>query len=366
MLHWKKYFLVLDLANIANLFSSHDYHQIIKLAVDSEFRSQTNPLVAQIVAASYFRVGDFQSSLNLLEEIESSFDGDPSFWSLYGITCRRLGDLDRAAIFLKKSIDLDPNSLAHKNNYSNLLIDLGKLDEALDLLQQIIAVDPNYVDAVDNLNRAKFLLSNNIPTDNSDFSSQDLSRKPNDQTTCITLASSEAFPDPLMAAFSDNEVEIYGRIKKHISNDSSTALLSKLPTSKDQELGLEALKMARKAFQEEQFQLSLKMCSKALMHLGPNPSIYDVSSDCLISLKKFASAELCLLHAVALSTPTSKQYINLVTLAMIRGDLSLSRHYLNLAAGVDPHNPNLPRLNKQISDNASKQKYQAYHFSSFL
>ena len=70
MLHWKKYFLVLDLANIANLFSSQDYHQIIKLAVDSEFRSQTNPLVAQIVAASYFRVGDFQSSLNLLEEID--------------------------------------------------------------------------------------------------------------------------------------------------------------------------------------------------------------------------------------------------------------------------------------------------------
>ena len=356
----------MDLANIANLFSSQDYHQIIELAVASEFRSQTNPLVAQIVAASYFRVGDFQSSLNLLEEIESSFDADPSFWSLYGITCRRLGDLDRAAIFLKKSIDLDPNSLAHKNNYSNLLIDLGKLDDAVDLLQQIIAVDPNYGDAVDNLNRAKFLLSNDNPTDNSDYSSQVLSHNPNDQSTCITLEASEAFPDPLMAAFSDNEVEVYGRIKKHITKDPSTALLSKLPTSKDQEMGLDALKMARKAFQEGQFQLSLKMCSKALMHLGANPSIYDVSADCLISLKKFASAELCLLQAVALSTPTSKQYINLVTLAMIRGDLSLSRHYLNLAAGVDPHNPNLSRLTKQISDIGSKEKYQPFQFSSFL
>ena len=81
-------------------------------------------------------------------------------------------------------------------------------------------------------------------------------------------------------------------------------------------MGLEALKMARKAFQEKQYQISLKMCGKALV-LDPNPSIYDVSADCLIC-SKFVSAELCLLQAVALSTPTSKQYINLVTLAMIR------------------------------------------------
>ena len=108
------------------------------------------------------------------------------------------------------------------------------------------------------------------------------------------------------------------------------------------------------------------MCSKALVHLGPNPSIYDVSADCLISLKKFASAELCLLQAVALSTPTSKQYINLVTLAMIRGDLSLSSHYLNLAAGVDPHNPNLQRLKQQILDFGAKHKSNPFQFSSFL
>ena len=356
----------MDLASVASFFSSQQYHQIIKLSVESEFRSQTNPLVAQIIAASYFRVGDFQSALNLLEEIESSFDADPSFWSLYGITCRRLGDLDRAAVFLKKSIDLDPNSLAHKNNYSNLLIDLGRLDDAVNLLRQIIAVDPNYGDAVDNLNRAKFLLSSDNSTVNSDHSTQNLSNNSDDDSTCNFIEVSEAFPDPLMAAFSDEEVEIHGRIKKHTSKVASSALLSKLPTSSDQQMGLEALKMARKAFQEEQFQVSLKMCSKALFHLGPNPSIYDVSADCLISLKKFASAELCLLQAVALSTPTSKQFINLVTLAMIRGDLSLSAHYLNLAAGVDPHNPNLSRLKQQISDLSSKNENRPFQFSSFL
>ena len=69
MLYCTKYYSLLDLASVANFFSSQQYHQIIKLAVDSEFRSQTNPLLAQIIAASYFRVGDFQSALNLLEEI---------------------------------------------------------------------------------------------------------------------------------------------------------------------------------------------------------------------------------------------------------------------------------------------------------
>ena len=357
----------MDLENVANLFSTQHYHEIIQLAVTSEFRSQTHPLIAQIVAASYFRIGDFQTSLTILEEIESSFESDASFWSLYGVTCRRIGDLDRAAYFLKKSIDLDPESLAYKNNYSNLLIDLGKLDEAIELLQQTLSIDPSYSDAVNNLNRAKFLLETSNSTIQSNTTSKDLSFSSNDvQTTCISLEKSETFPDPLMAAFSDDEVEIHGRIKKHISQANSSSLLSKLPTSKDQEIGLDALKLARKAFQEKQYQISLKMCSKALMHLGPNPSIYDVSADCLISLKKFESAELCLLQAVALSTPTSKQYINLVSLVMMRGDLSLSRHYLNLTAGIDPHNPNLPRLKKQILDLDAKQKSKPFQFSSFL
>lgn len=355
----------MDLSDISHLFSSQDYHKVIKIVDESEFRAQSNPLIAQIVAACYFKIGDFASCLSILEEIESSFANESSFWSLYGITCRRLGDLERAAVFLSKAIELDPDSIAYKNNYSNLLIDLGKLQEAIDVLEKIIAIEPDYKDALDNLNRAKFLYANSDASVNSPLES-DHSNPSSLEATCATLNVTSAFPDPLMAAFSDNEVEIYGRIKKHMSQASSSSLLSKLPTSNDQETGLESLKLARKAFQEKQYQLSLKLCSKALLHLGPNPSIYDISADCFISLKQFLYAELCLLQAVVLSTPTSKQYINLVTLTMIRGDLSLSSHYLNLAAGVDPHNPNLPHLTKQISDLVDKKSGSTYSFLSFL
>ena len=106
------------------------------------------------------------------------------------------------------------------------------------------------------------------------------------------------------------------------------------------------------------------MCSKPF-HLGPNPSIYDVSADCLISLKKFASAELYLLRPLLFVDSHKQAIYQFSYLNDDRGDLSLSGHYLNLAAGVDPHNPNLSRLKQQISDLSSKNENRL-QFSSFL
>ena len=77
----------------------------------------------------------FSKAAQLLEQHVAALDSDASFLSLYGATCRRLGQLTNAKDLFSRALSLDPKSPQIRNNYANLLIDLNEIDDARKILE---------------------------------------------------------------------------------------------------------------------------------------------------------------------------------------------------------------------------------------
>ena len=100
-------------ASIQDLISSFadNRHQDVVNSVDlKSFNSSDNPFEAKIVAASFFKLGDYKRSLSILSQIESCFCDDIEFLSLYGACLRRNGDLDKARVQLESALKLNPEA----------------------------------------------------------------------------------------------------------------------------------------------------------------------------------------------------------------------------------------------------------------
>ena len=141
---------------LLGLYERGQFRDVLKQVKALNLRLSREPVAAQIVAGALFQLGEFAKAAELLEQHESVLDGDGSFLSLYGATCRRLGQLTQAKDLFSRALTLDPKSPQIRNNYANLLIDLDELDEARKMLLDLLAENPGYSDARANLNRLQF------------------------------------------------------------------------------------------------------------------------------------------------------------------------------------------------------------------
>jgi uncharacterized protein HemY len=250
-----------------------------------------------------------------------------------------------------------------RNNYANLLIDLGESDEARGILEQLLKENPDYEDARMNLNRLRFR------------------QKPEQRLTAAPGASrlEEAGEgghagapapwqpaDPLMLAFAEEEVRHAKpknpRPKAKVEADAATRSLEEsLPTPDAGAMAAEQLRLAARAIAEGDPAFALQLCGQALASLGANAGVYVNAADAYIRLQRFREAEVCLLHALALGGPTIATYINLISLASLRGDLALARHYLDAAAGLDPSHKHLQQVRAQI-EQQQQEASEPYRF----
>ena len=80
--------------------------------------------------------------------------------------------------------------------------------------------------------------------------------------------------------------------------------------------------MAAAAIQENNLPFALQLVSQAGSVLIAQAAVYVNTADAYIRLQRFHEAEICLLHALQLGGPALPHYINLITLASIRGVLT--------------------------------------------
>ena len=270
-----------------------------------------------------------------MAELETIYDSEPDYLSLYAASSRRLGDLIITTAF-QTCFVYRTDSIPIKNNYANLLIDLGKLDEAQKLLDEILSVVPTYDDALTNKNRLQFLRSNKP-------SSADLS-KAEDSSKFVDLG------DPLLLAFADDEIERSAQRYKFKRKPTNNIIL---PSPDKAQTVQDFIKMAYQSCSSGNYEFAFKLCSESLHQIGPQALIYDCASDLYLSLKRFAEAELYLLHSVSLDGPSPKRMLNLSNLASMRGDIKLATKYLESAASLDPSHPHLARISEILSKKVS-------------
>ena len=158
--------------------------------------------------------------------------------------------------------------------------------------------------------------------------------------------------DPLLMAFSDEEVSQSELLQHSKPDEAAASLLKSIPDADTREMALEQLEQANNAVSEKQFAFALQLCSQVLRVLGSHAPVYDCASDAYLNLRRFHEAELCLLQAMALDSPTPKRCLNLVSFASMRGDIALARHHLRQAAALDPSHPQ----RQQIRTNLDKRE----------
>ena len=319
------------------MFNDGQYRAILRFATENDSVIREDPLSAQVIAAAHFQLGNYSDANEILCLHEASLGSDTSYLSLFGATCRRLGNLSKARDLLKAALTLQPESLTVRNNYANLLIDLKEFSEAKLILENILMEDSNYADAKANLNRLKFCLE--------------------DLNSDSEVSASWKPLDPLMLAFAEDEVaKSRSKLFAKPASVSSQQLAAKLPDPDEASLASEKLTLAAHAIQEGNPSFALQLVSQAYSALGAQSNVYLNVADAYIRLRQFPEAEICFLHSLQMSGPSLPIFINLSTLSSMRGDLALSRHYLDAAAAIDPEHPQLSQLRQQINSQENNKQ----------
>lgn len=339
-------------AKLTQLFNEKKFREGISLALNNDVSPQVDPRSSYILAACHFSIGNYQSSLTILDDLESAMSNDASYLSFYGAVCRRNGNLSKSKHLLLEALKLEPNSVLVRNNYANLLIDLHEFDEARKILNIIIELSPDYVEAHTNLSRLEVLAN---------LSSL------NPVSPTSNISSSVDF-DPLLLAFSEQEVSEYGRIHANPPNSQQKEIIDSvshklLLTDQKTNLMLDQVRLAEKANTEKNPSFSLELCDQISKKFGVNAGIYDCVAESLILSKAYLYAEIYSLHVCLLDSPGPKQLINIFSLALQRNDVLLAQLYLDKIILVDPSNPHISKLTSQLDSLRSKNLTNSETFS---
>lgn len=333
------------------LFQAGRHREVVQQAQALSIQPSSQPLLACVLAGSLFRLGQFSEALPLLEQLDAALGLDVDYLSLYGATCRRLGQVARAEALFARAIALRPDDAKVRNNYANLLIDVGRVSEAEAILRSLLESDPDYQDARANLNRIQFRQQPAPPASSAPAAGQPSS-------------GSWTPLDPLLLAFADEEVAQAGAVNlKPAVARSADALIGRLPEPQQAAIAKDQIEIAQKAIQEGNPAFALQLCGEVLRSIGCTQPVYVNASDAYIRLKQFHEAEICLLTGIALGGATVNHYINLVSLASMRGDLLLADHYLDAAGSIDPGNPTLQQLRQQLEVRRQQLKGKPFQFA---
>lgn len=338
------------LETLRSLFSAARYSDIVEFAASCHINADESPVEAMVVAAAYYKLGSFVEAEELLDKLQISLGNQIDFLSLYASTLRRLGKHQKAFQIFESALELDPNSIAVRNNYANLLIDLKHFQKARDMLSNVLLDSPGYPDAIINLKRLE-LLTSDIPSSavHSASSTNDLKFS--------------FYHDPLLLAFSSDEINhcakrYFGKKDSSSSNDE----LKSLPDPSIDSLSDDQYSAIRIALSEKNYSFVLTLCSSLHSDNASDSRVYEYASDAYVGLHKFAEAEICLLHSLLLGGSSVKRLFNLVSFALMRSDFVKAELYLSKVAEMDNKSVGY----KQLCDSVASKKAASNNVYTFV
>lgn len=327
------------------LFEQGKYQGVVDRAQADELTPASDPQAANVVAASLFQLARYPECLLWCEALQPALEGEASFASMYGAVLRRVGRLDEAETVFRRALAQHADNLFLQNNFANLLIDRQNFNEAEKILNDLLSANPSYEDARANLNRLGFQrnLANSSPE-----TSQKLSEKNN--YTTIAEQVEDFFVDPLVAAFTDEEVRLAGGVNVAMSQQSSRSSALNITNLPSRELDKElqqTLALARQTVEADPQQV-ISDCNFLHNQLGVQAPIYEVAGEAYIRLQLFGDAETSLLTAHGLGSHDASVLLNLANLAAMRGDQRLALHWLELLAQRQPDHPQLDPVRRNL------------------
>ena len=305
-------------------FEKGYYDKIIREWEKNNIQIDSDPESSFVLAASYFRLGNFEAASSICEKVYGVFSENPSFLAMYAAILRRLTLFEKATDIFIKALEISPEAKEVRNNYSNLLIDQKKYDDAEKILVELIKEDPEYKDAALNLERLNGLRHESISED---------------QVKDNIVNDGKVFGDPLDEAFTTHEVVKCGSKLGSLSA-SVDKMLPEASKSELEEADVELIKLANKQLEAKQFKGAMELIEKLRTRKGRHSTLYKLASDSCIGLSKFREAEIHGLLAYINGECTVANFLNLASLAAMRKDQLMASHWLNQAKNIDPSDNN--------------------------
>ena len=350
---------------LSDLYQQGLHAQVVSIYKEPGFTlSDLDPESLLAIPAAFLALSNFLDALTVCEQISPYLPDNPNFYSLYGSVLRRNGHLDKARNVYEKALKSFPDNPIVLNNYSNLLLDLGLHQDAVRYLESALALDPSYQDAKQNLVHAKSLLA----------SRQSFQQNP------ISAPEKQNSDDPLLDAFTQDEVDPFiaksnkassaqkaiGKSIEEIESilgdsrnkESSNSNLSPQRIEKASEL----LALARNLLGVDNKRV-LSYCNSAHEVLGVSPEVYELAAQAYISSKMFPDAEVSLLTALSLGFNNPSIYVNLATLAQMRGDHDLSSYYLAKLKTISPSYPHIQSIENHHNKNVSISRKLPFQYN---
>lgn len=310
------------LQTLKRLFDERRYQAMLDLAEQQSISPASDPVQAQALASALFQLGRFDDCCRWCDELVPALGGQPDFASMHGAALRRLGRLDEAAAVFAAALELHPDHPLLRNNHANLLIDLGRFSEAEAILRALLAELPSYADAAANLQRLDV--------------QRNLAARP-------VQPRSDLLQDPLLAAFTEDEVKLAGGRPAA----GADPLLQSLPERQAPQELQELLRLARSLVNADP-QAAIAECRQLQRRIGCEAAIYAIAGEAYIALQLFADAETALLTALALGTREGSVLLNLANLASMRGDHQLAQTWINRLAADQPDFPQLNAVREAL------------------
>jgi len=332
--------MVSSIETLNKKFQLGEFAEICNQAIADSITPQANPTESLIVAGAFFQLKKYQECSEWCENLYPVMGTKPEFLSMYGAALRRIGRQNDAKKIFLEGIEGLNTSKELLNNYANLLIDTQKFEEARDILSNLLKENPTYNDAKENLNRLNYIESNLIK----DKSYQ--TKRSTDQSDGKEEAIN--FADPLLDAFTQQEVELSIKNKKVMSyTNSEKEFISKLPEIDTSRTLTELISLARELIMKTPDQC-LSLCEHLYRELPMQEIVYEIAGQAYVNLKQFNNAERCWLIALSMGSVDITILLNLANVSHLRGDILLSNYWLEQVARKEPNHPKLGEIKKAL------------------
>jgi len=333
---------------LADLFKKGEFDRVVEVCLPLMKDDVLVPEELNILAAAYYKLGYFDDCISVCEKLYPILKEDSAFVGLFGASLRRSCQLARAESIFKERLLQDPDNPILSNNFANLLIDLGKITESIEVLTKVIDSCPGYVDAINNLDRARLLSVTSVVKSLTGVDGGHTEEPCTDRETRTSsqrLASiSEALPiiDPLLDCFDTSEIIkdeeknilLSGNIK---GVDSDIAdFISDLTSIVDTDQMLDdVIRQVRLLLQASPMK-AISLCNSLVKKYGILPAIFSVASEAYIAGSDFIKAENTALFVLALGSQDLTCIVNLANLSAMRNDMAAAKHWIELAKKLYP------------------------------
>ena len=135
---------------LTNKLSAGLFDEVITEA-KSLLEKRGHQIIYNIISIAYQNLGQFNLSVQIMEEALKKNPKNPYFLNNMGISKHKLESFEEAEHYFKRGLDVAPNYINILNNFGNLKKDLNQTDEAIFFYKKSLLVNNNSTEIQFNL-----------------------------------------------------------------------------------------------------------------------------------------------------------------------------------------------------------------------